>query len=155
MLYIKETKDVNEIKKVLCHRDIYNCIADDNCPDSSEFEPPMDAQYIAGYVDSDIIGLMIYHKVTGGLKCHIQVLPEFRKKYAREFARIALGEAKNAIIYSEIPTCYPNVISFAKEFGFTETGIIKDSYPKNGVNYDVIEMRRVAPSDSSGKHSMI
>ena len=137
-----EIKNIEEIKKVLCRPVIYDCISDDNCPSSDQFDPPIVAQYIAGYVDSDIIGIMIYHKVTGGLKCHIQVLPEYRKKYAREFARMALNrEAKN-VIYSEIPVCYPNVISFAKEFGFTETGSIENNHLKDGVNYDVIKLRK-------------
>jgi len=142
-MIIKETKDINEIKKVLCHPDIYGCIADDFCPESKDFEPPLEALYIAGYVDSDIIGLMIYHRLEDGLKCHIQVIPEYRKQYARQFARMALdiGEAKNSLIYSEIPTCYPNVIKFAKDFGFTEIGSIKDDYQKDGKLYDVIKLR--------------
>lgn len=144
---VRETKNIDEIKEVLCHPEIFPCISDDNLTYSGDFEPPItdDIQYIAGFVDGDIIGIMIYHKVTGGLKCHIQVLPEYRKKYARQFARIAIefGEAKNSIIYSEIPTCYPNVIKFAKEFGFTETGSIIEDYLKDGKKYDVIKMRKI------------
>lgn len=143
-MIVVNTTNIDDIKTILCNPDIYDCISNDNCPSSEHFEPPKTAQYIAGYVDNKIIALMIYHKVEEGLKCHIQVLPEYRKKYAREFARIALefGEAKNAIIYSEIPTCFPNVIRFAKEVGFTETGRIKESYPKNGMKHDVIKLRK-------------
>ena len=143
-LTVRETKDITEIKSVLCHPVIYDCISDDNCPTSDKFEPPMGAQYIAGYVDNDIIGLMIYHRVTEGLKCHIQVLPEYRKLYSREFAQMALkfGEAKNATIFSEIPVCYPNVIKIAKEFGFKQIGIIRENYLKNGINFDVIKFRK-------------
>ena len=143
-LIVRETKDHEEIKQVLCHPVIYDCISDDNCPTADKFEPPESAQYIAGYVDNDIIGLMIYHRVTEGLKCHIQVLPEYRKLYSRKFAQMALkfGEAKNATIFSEVPTLYPNVIEFAKEFGFKQIGNIRDSYTKKGMVYDVIQMRR-------------
>lgn len=136
-----ETKDLEDIKKVLCHPEIYRCISDDYCPESSEFEPPLSARYIAGYVDGDIIGLMIYHNMKEGLKCHIQVLPEYRKEYAREFAEMVL--VKDVDVYSEIPACYPNVIRFAKSFGFKEIGTIKDSHLKNGVNYDVIKFRKL------------
>lgn len=142
-MIVAETKNIAEIKSILCHPDIYYLINDDNSGSAEDFEPPMDVLYVAGYVNGDTIGIMIYHEVTGGLKCHIQVLPEYRKRYAREFARMALnfGEAKNAIIYSEIPVCYPNVISFAKEFGFNETGSIKGDYIKNGIAHDVIKLR--------------
>lgn len=141
---VEETKDISEIKKILCYPEIYACISDDNSPPFDEYEPSLTATYVAGYVDSDIIGLMIYHTTEKGLKCHIQVLPEFRKEYAREFARMALefGEAKNSSIYSEIPLCYPNVIRFAKSFGFTEIGIIKDNHLLDGVSFDVMVMRR-------------
>lgn len=142
---IKETRDIAEIKKILCYPEIYRCISDDNSPPLEEFEPPPEAIYVAGYVGSDIIGMMIYHKTEEGLKCHIQVLPEFRKKYAREFARMALeiGEAKNSSIYSEIPVCYPNVIRFAKSFGFTETGSIKEGHLLDGVKHDVMILRKM------------
>jgi hypothetical protein len=112
---------------------------------AEEFEPPMGAgvQYVAGLVDSAIIGLMIYHDVGNKVKCHIQVLPEYRKDHAREFARIALnfGKAKNAIVYAEIPDCYPNVLRFAEKVGFYKTGNIKDDYTKDGVTHDVIILR--------------
>ncbi len=144
-MLIKVIEDVNDIKKVLCHPDIYGCINDDDCCNSEDFEPPIidEITYVAGYVDGDIIGLMIYHTKKAGLKCHIQVLPEYRNQHARQFARMALdlGKAKNVLIYSHIPVCYPNVISFAKEFGFAETGRIKDDYIKNNVKHDVIIMR--------------
>ncbi len=142
---MQEIKNTDEIKKVLCHPEIYDLINDDNSPDVENCNIPLtsDIEYIGGFVEGDIIGIMIYHTTNKGVELHIQVLPEYRKEYAREFARMALkfGEAKNAYIYSEIPICYPNVISFAKEFGFTESGSIKDNYVKNGIKHDVIIMR--------------
>lgn len=142
---IKEIKDIAEIKKVLCHPEIFECINDDTCLSQDDLEIPINdnMEYVAGFVDSDIIGLMIYHKQEEGTELHIQVLPKYRKEHAREFARMALeiGKAKNVLIYSEIPACYPNVISFAKEFGFTESGSIKNNYIKNGVEHDVVIMR--------------
>lgn len=137
-----EITDAEEIKSVLCHPEIYPCISEDDNP-IEEFEPPMTARYIGGYVDGTLIGIMVYHHYKDGLKCHIQVLPEFRKKYAKEFGRIALnfGEAKNAIIYAEIATCFENVIAFAEGFGFEKTGRIKNDHIIDGVSFDVITMR--------------
>lgn len=146
-MHVTETTNKEDIRKVLCHPDIYNVINGDGSPDIDDFEVPIDnsIEYIAGYAEDDIIGLMIYHTVNDCVKCHIQVLPEYRQEYAKEFARIALkfGRAKNVIINAEIPECYPNVISFAKEFGFEESGIIKNGRTKNGADYDVIKMRLI------------
>lgn len=143
MIEIVEISDKEEIRKVLCHPVIYECIKSDDNPGPEEFTPPDDATYVSGYVDGEIIGIMVYHQVEEGLKCHINVLPEYRKQYSTKFARMAFdfGEAKNAVIYAEIPECYPNVLSFAKCFGFVETGIIKEKHAKNGVLNNVIKMR--------------
>ena len=140
-MIIEETKDVDLIKKVLCDHEIYDRISDDNCPDSSYFEPPMDCKYIAGYVGDELIGIMIYHYVNERLKCHFQVLKKYRS-YANQFARMALGEAKNVSIYAEIPTCYPEVIRFAKELGFKLVGRIKKARLKHGIWTDLEIMRR-------------
>lgn len=137
---VYETQDIDEIKSVLCHPQIYPCISHDGCPTSKEFEPPMNVRYLGGYIDGQIIGLMIYHPYKDGLKCHIQVLPEFRE-HAKEFGRIVLDEAKNAIIYADVPTCYPNVVSFAEGFGFEITGSIKNNHVRDGQSFDTLTMR--------------
>jgi len=141
-MLIRETKSAEEIKTVLCHPEIYDRISDDYSITVEEFEPPMDAEYIAGYVGNDIIGLMIYHINDGKLECHFQVLPEFRQ-YSKEFARMALeiGKAKNASIYAEIPDCYPEVIKFTTNFGFNIVGNIVDGHQKNGQSCDVKILR--------------
>jgi len=139
---VHEINDVHLINEVLCHPEIYGCISSDGSVPADEFRPPLSPkiQYVAGFVDGAIIGLMIYHDKVDKVKCHIQVLPEYRKEYAKEFARMALnfGKAKNAIIYAEVPECYPNVLKFSKEFGFTETGKIENDYIKGGKHHDVI-----------------
>jgi len=144
-MIIHETNDANIIKSVLCHPEIYGCISCDESMPADEFEPPISSkiQYVAGFVDGAIIGLMIYHDVDDKVKCHIQVLPEYRKECAKKFARMALnfGKAKNAIVYAEIPVCYPNVLRFSKAVGFFETGRIIDGYAKNGENHNVIIVR--------------
>ena len=138
-----EIKSDEEIKAILCHPEIYPRISDDRSPPPIDFDPPDSAKYIAGYVDGDIIGLMVYHKTDLGLKCHFQVLPEYRQKYSREFARMALdfGEAKNASIYAEVADCYPDVIRFAKDMGFKREGYAENVSIKNGVSYRKVLLR--------------
>ena len=142
-MIVKQTLDIAEIKKILCHPEIFKRISDDYSIPINEFEPPLECEYIAGYVNSNIIGLMIYNKVNERVKCHFQVLPEFRFKYSRQFVRMALdiGKAKNASIYAEIPNCYPEVVNFAKKSGFKIVGKIVNSCKKSGLFYDDIILR--------------
>jgi len=140
---VTETTDIDEIREVMCHPEIYPCISDDNSYKSIDFVPPMNVTYLAGYIDGMVIGLFIIDSTETNITVHIQVIPEFRQLYAKEFARMALqfGEVKNAVIYSEIPVCYQNVMRFAKSFGFEEYGLIKGDCFKDGILYDTIILR--------------
>jgi hypothetical protein len=138
---VKETKDIDLIKKILLEPEIYDRISDDLCPPVDKFEPPLNVVYLAGFVDAEIIGLMIYDYVNEQLKCHLQVLKKYRA-YANQFARMAFGEVKNASIIAEIPTCYPEVIRFAQELGFNQVGKIEKARLKHGSWYDLNIMRR-------------
>lgn len=144
-MIIVKTQDIEEIRKVICHPDIYPVISDDFCPPPKEFIPPLDVDYYAGYVNGEIIGIMAYHIQDGRYKCHPNVLPEYRNKYAREFTRMTLeiGKVKNASIYADIPECYKHVIRFAKSFGFKVIGKLKNKSKRNNVLYDVISLRLI------------
>ena len=134
-MIVRETRDLTEIKRILCHPEIYDCISDDYSPNAEEFEPPLfNVKYIGGYVENEIIGVMIYHNKKGQMFCHIQVLPEFRKEYAEEFAGKALNEQlkDNDVVWAEVPDCYQNVLRFAKSFGFQIVDVYDDGYLKNG-----------------------
>lgn len=141
----RETKDKGEIKSVLCHPAIWDTIATgvDMLPD--DFDPPIskEYEYLGGYVDDEIMALMVYHIVDGIVKVHVQVLPEYRKDYALEFGKKAIenGE-KYGQLYAEIPTCYPNVLEFAALNGFEHTGTRDNEYKRNGLYYDVHELER-------------
>jgi len=129
-LIIKEITNHDLIKSILCHPDIYKCIYHGDEISAEDREIEDGPQYIAGFVDGAIIGIVIYHICNGYIKSHIQVLPEYRKEHAIRFARMALnfGRAKNATVYAEIPERFPNVVSFAKRVGFTELGIKEGKY---------------------------
>ena len=133
-MIVKETKDIEEIKAVLCHPEIYDCISDDTCPHSDDFEPPLESnEYIAGYHKDEIFAVMVYHYKGDKYYTHIQVLPSHRKERAIDFARMALafGLSKNVPIYAEIPDIYPNVLKFAKSFGFKVVDIKENQHLKN------------------------
>lgn len=137
-LLAKETTSLEDIKTVLCHPEIYDCITDDNSPDVSEFEPPIndDYLYIGGYAKGEIIALMVYHRYLDGNECHVQVLPEHRKEYAKDFGEQSLVFRGTRPLYAKIPEMYKNVLEFAICFGFEIIDKHKNSFIKNGISYD-------------------
>ena len=124
-MIVMQTEDIDDIKKVLCDDSIYHLISNDKCPSSDEFEPPVnkDYTYIAGYVNGDIIALMIYHSYEDGNKCHFHVLPSYRLKYARDFAKKSLEYRGELPLYVEISDLHKSTLNFALSNGFNKIGI--------------------------------
>lgn len=141
-MILKETKNPEDIKKVLCNPIVYDCISSDNCPTASEFEPPINSEYryIAGFVKGEIIGVMVYHSYKDGEECHVQVLPEYRKEYAAKFGKQVLLFKSESTLYAEIPSLYQNVLEFAVLNNFKILEKEDKSYIKNGVNYPVFTL---------------
>ena len=136
-MILKETTDLTEIKTILCDPAIYDTITDDNCPKANEFIPPMEGHlYIGGYIGSKIIALMVYHEYLDGSKCHVQVLPEFRKEYAKQFGEQSLIFNGTRPLYAEIPELYNNVLEFAKINGFKVIDTKLNDYTKRGITYN-------------------
>ena len=142
-MIVRPTKDREEIESVLCRSEIYDTITDDESPNVEDFNPPIndDYLYIGGYVNSKIIGLMVYHKYLDGNKCHVQVLPEFRKKYARKFGEQVLEFRGHSPLYAEIPDLYKNVLDFALLNKFKVIGIKQNDYIKQGKTYNTNILR--------------
>lgn len=142
-MIVKETTSADEIKAILCNGAIYECITGDNCPKADDFEPPIDKcyTYVAGYVNGVIMAIMVYHEYEDGNKCHVQVLPEYRKEYAREFGEQSLEYRGTLPLYAEIPDLYKNVLNFAVSNNFEVIKVKENEYIKNGVFYDVNVLR--------------
>lgn len=138
-MIIKECHNIDDIKTVLCHPEIYDTITDDNCPKLEDFVPPMNEEYtyIVGYVKGEPIGAMIYHKYRDGNKCHVQVLPEYRKEYAKKFGEQSLLFKGTLPLYAEIPDLYKNVLDFALINNFKVIDVKENDYIKNGQTYNV------------------
>ena len=136
-MIIKETFNTEDIKDVLCHPAIYDSITDDNCKPVEDFEPPItdDYRYIVGYVKGAPIAVMVYHTYRDGNECHVQVLPEYRKEYAKQFGQQSLEFRGTVPLYAEIPSLYVNVLKFALLNNFEVIDIIDDGYIKNGVSH--------------------
>ena len=142
-MIVKETTNIDDIKAVLCNPAIYDTISDDNDPALEDFEPPLTDEYlyVGGYVKGEIIAVMVYHKYLDGNECHVQVLPEFRKKYAIEFGEQSLRFSGTRPLYAEIPDLYQNVLSFAKMNNFEVISVKDDGYIKSGINYPINVLR--------------
>lgn len=136
-MIIKETFNAEDIKDVLCHPAIYDSITDDNCKPVEEFEPPItgDYRYVVGYVKGAPIAVMVYHTYRDGNECHVQVLPEYRKEYAKKFGQQSLEFRGTVPLYAEIPSLHDNVLKFALLNNFEVIDIIDDGYIKNGVKH--------------------
>jgi site-specific DNA-adenine methylase len=142
-MMLKETKNIDDIKAILCHKDIYDCISSDYNSKAEDFEPPLDDiyRYVGGYVDGEIFALMVYHNVEDHELCHIQVLPEYRQEYATEYAKKALEFKSELPLFAQIPSCYKNVLRFAKLNDFNVLSEDKEIYLKNGVEYPIFNLR--------------
>lgn len=138
-MIVKETTDLDDIKALLCDPDIYDTITDDNSGLAQDFEPPVNDEYlyIGGYVNGKIVALMVYHKYLDGNKCHVQVLPEYRKEYALKFGEQSLLFKGTLPLYAEIPDLYKNVLDFALLNNFKVIDTKENDYIKNGKAYDV------------------
>lgn len=139
LMIVKKTTDIDEIKRILCNIVIYDTISADDDPLASDFEPPVndDYLYVGGYVKDKIIALMIYHKYLDGNECHVQVLPEFRKEYTKKFGEQSLVFKGTLPLYAEIPDLYKNVLDFALMNNFKVIDIKEADYIKNCKTYNV------------------
>ena len=138
------TKDPEVIKSILLHPEIYKTIAGDDAIPADEFEPPIDdtLEYLVGYVDNQPMALWIYHQLSDMTKVHVQVLPEYRHKYAAEFGNIAMSYGKKyGQLHADIPECYENVLKYAYKNGFQQIGIRENDYRKDGRLWNTIELR--------------
>ena len=146
-MILKETVNVDDIKTILCNTSIYDTITGDTCPSSLDFEPPIndDHLYIGGYVKGEIIALMVYHKYKDGNKCHVQVLPEHRKEYAKKFGEQSLLFRGTLPLYAEIPDLYKNVLDFALMNDFKIVDVMQNDYVKNGKTYNVNVLKYKQP----------
>jgi hypothetical protein len=138
---IKEIFDENEIKKVICEKEIFERINDDYTETIDNFKIPFfNYRYFAGYIDNCIIGVMVYNYNKDKIFCHFQVLKQFRSKFAYKFAKLSL--IKDLDIYIEVPVVFKDVIRFSKAFGFKEKKLYKNNYIKNGKKSDILLLKR-------------
>jgi RimJ/RimL family protein N-acetyltransferase len=139
-----------DIIAVIKHPEIWGRVSSDKTVSVENWAIDRTGLYLGGYVDGEVIAIMVFHEVEDEVsQCHIHVLPEKRKDYAREFAIGAFEWYWNFSDYrrikAEIPTLYPDVIRFAEKVGFQEVGVVPKRFVKQGNAYDmcVLSLERV------------
>lgn len=140
-MFVDRCYDVDVVRAILTHPVIYECIAEDGTPPREDYIPSMiGCAYVIGIVETDPIGLMVYHPINGVTwECHVQVLPEYRKTHADEFAQKALQWAWDMgcqKLIAQIPVLYPNVKDFGIKHGFEIEGINRKSHLRHGQLHD-------------------
>tara|TARA_R110000796_G_scaffold214800_1_gene330728 strand:- start:6367 stop:6786 length:420 start_codon:yes stop_codon:yes gene_type:complete len=132
-LYVKETSNLEEVKKVIFDPEIYERIRVEGVEVK---ELPVDnTTYIAGYVDGEIIAVMVYYRRKNYTTCHPHVLANCRGKYGVKFVRESFKLRPRDILYTNISPRFPEVIKFAEYFGFKYIGQLSNKDKLYGVNY--------------------
>ena len=144
-MIIAETRNIDEIKSVLCDPWVYDRITGDNAPDASDWTPPLEGEHYLKCVASHaIVGVSNCHPINEVCwECHIQVLPDYRR-YAHSFMDASIKwtwdntPAKKLVV--QIPSFYKDVIKFVQEHGFTIEGVNQKSHLKHGALWDQVYM---------------
>lgn len=124
------------IKEVITHPDIYPRLTADDSPPPEEWEPRPDRIYLVGW-DEEPFGVTSFApKSSIVYNAHFQVIPEYRKSHAIDFAKECIrwlwDNTKAKKIVAEIPEFHQNVIHFGHKVGFVVEGINSKSFLKDG-----------------------
>lgn len=127
----------------ICDGELWDRISPDGCTKENSELPP-EWHYLAFNNGVRDVGFWAYHYVDDKtLGIHINILNEFRNDYGLQAGGKLISHIKDKMgwinsVIAEIPECYPDVIKFAKKFGFNQVGTNKESIVKNGVNSDQV-----------------
>ncbi len=143
MIKLERCYDVERIKSVFTHPDIWATIAEDN-QIVDDFRVDFDSElYMAVYADTQLIGFYAFAVKSGAeLDIHAQILPEHRKKHALASGKAILewfyrdAPTRFVKLTAQVPFKYPNVKDFCLAVGMSIEGINRKSYRKNGEIFD-------------------
>lgn len=145
-MIVERTYDEEEITSVITHPDIWERLVSDHSPAKEQWRPNLNDSVIAlaGRIP-ELIGIATYIKSSPIVyRAHFQVLPEYRKEYALDFALSSVEWMKENTsaekLVAEIPEYHPNVIGFAHKTGFVVEGINTQSIKKDGKLYNQFYM---------------
>lgn len=123
---------ISDAEKIIFDPEIYNRIKIDGV-EVKEL-PTKNAIYVGGYLDGEIVSLMMYYIRNKYTTCHVHVLKSHRARLAVKFGRESLLMRPCNALYTNIPSNFPDVIKFAEHFGFKYIGLV-NGQRLYGVNY--------------------
>jgi hypothetical protein len=141
---IKQTYDIDLIKRIFCEPEIYERIRDDGSPEAKDFNPVDPSNYVY-YLTDDSESCLLYlsWKNCVTLDGHIQILKNHRNN-AMEFGKLAKqwiwDNTKARKIEVTIPDIYPDVLQFIQKQGFIVEGLSTNSYLKNGKLHNQVNL---------------
>lgn len=116
-MIVKQTFNTEDVKKVICHPEVFSEIKGDYDVAAEEFDPRFeDVVYFGGY-DDEVFGIAAYQPFRDGLKYHPNVLPNYRQKYGKRFVEYTVTMIE-CPLYAEIPNRRKRLINLAKKLGF-------------------------------------
>lgn len=132
------TYDEEEILQVISDPAIVKTISEDN---GSLAVDPMRSCYIACRVDDELAAVWIFDKVGAvEIDVHAHVLPNHRP-HSKDIGNSIFKEIIECAPWAkkftaQIPFKYPNVYKYAKQFGFQDEGVNRQSYQSGGELFD-------------------
>jgi len=141
-MIVKRTHDIELIESVMLRDDIFAVIAEDGQTKQDQDFDTYKNCFLSLAVDGQLIGIYVIHpqnQIT--IEIHAHVLPEYRKQHSKESGRKALDWIINNVpqcekVIAKVPSIYENVYLFCLANGFTEEGVNRLSYKKDGKIYD-------------------
>lgn len=99
---------------------------------------PSDAVVLGGWDGPALFGVAVLVHFRDGWSIHFYTRREGRRLWARAFGRAVVEVAsRSGPAYVQIPMdLYPDVVNFARRFGFRRVGTEPDAYRKGGRRYD-------------------
>lgn len=134
------TKD--EVKEVVLSPEFLPMLVEDGF--SGNFEPDMAEVWLLFEDGKEIIGLFNFTQITSiCYEMHPMVYKKYRIKYARQCMDWAfmffLETGKNKIIV-QVPSDRPELVNAAKNQGFIEEGVNRESVMKQGKIMNIIQL---------------
>jgi len=132
-MIIELTTDIDAISSIMKEPQIWQEISGQYGDRIEEFTPILDGYiYLLIRDNIGVIGLFIIHESEYGYQCHIQIVPEHRKKHSLEAGRLVIEWTWNNTdintLTALIPRKFPNVIKFAEMQGFKKLATINDDW---------------------------
>lgn len=143
MVTIERTFDIDTIKSIVCHRDIYDFISDDYSPIVDDYSPIIDDSiYWLLIKNSGVLcGLFMIHPINGITgEVHTCVLPDYRGSktilYTKNLFDWVFKNTQFKKIITHVPSFNRAALVLAEKSGMAKEGINRLSFLKNSQIYD-------------------